>query len=524
MGDVILTIEDIITLTHSASPEFERCHVYGVFKLEEKVRSQTYWILNDNTFPKGLKIRLNGPIADYPKPKPGDIVRIHRLKTNTVIPEVVKSNTVVVWPSSKYNPTPIYNARSPTFTEEDEKRRRQLELLFFSTLECIGDTVAPNSTRTHFDIAGRVKTKAPDQFHNLEIVYIDDTGEFTLRVFPKRIEKEDNSHFEVAQELKPGDLFFATNCKRDLLARRLNLSANLEYGRSLRRVEPQSVLGVKLSERCPEVRTESPTNDHTENESQSQAQSQAQSQVQSQDEPRQGTNASHANNKRLRRSPIITRSRARNSNSPQNSTTSGVSLSQRTSCDSQPQSFIKQQIITVSIPEYTKQADIPKKDSYAFYNIVGEIRGQPHETSKYGNWVFQIFDGSRHDIPSFHIHDVVNPQDKCLVVYVYSKQKETDTNDHIEKVKNLKPGDFVYVRNVKASWHNGRLKLEMSANLNHNKSIEVIGRNTPFGDHIHNLVSWPEVPESTANSRYIAQESAEAVDPSGSAEQINTSI
>lgn len=483
MGEVTLSIEDIITLTRSSSPEYQRCHVFGVFRREDKFNSITHWILFDASDQNGLKIRLNGQLADYPKPKPGDIVRIHRLKVNVPIPEIVKPNTVVVWPCAKYNPTPIYNARSPTITQDDDKRRRQLELLFFSTLECVADTIASqgDGRARHRAVAGRVKAIVPDQFQNLEIVYVDNTGEYTLRVFPKKIDKEDNSHFEVAKELHPGDLFFATCCKLDSHAKRLNLSANLEYGRSLRRVEPESVLGIKLSERCPEVRRACPNGYNA-----------SQSDTLSQDD-NQSHNTSTAN-KRLRRSPIVTRSRARNSNSPQNST-SGVSLSQRTSCDSQP-AFLKNKQPEVKIPEYIKLSDIPRKDNYGFYNIVGQVRGQPHETSKYGNWVFQIFDGSHHDIPSFHIHDVVDPQEKCLVVYVYSKQKESDTNDHIDKVKILKPGDLVYVRNIKASWNNGRLKLELSANLSHNKSIEVIDKNSPFGNQINSLVEWPEEPET----------------------------
>lgn len=475
MSPPVLSLNEVKALTHSLSPEVSRCHIYGLMVREVRGRANTFWMLSDETS-TGLQIKLNGSLDEYPKARPGDVVRVHRLKIGQ-IPEVSHPNSVVVWPAAKYEPIPYHSSRDPTLKDEDDVRRKQLELLFHSKLANLKELGSGNY---YFAVAGQVKTINQDQFQNLEVDFTNGPDERVLRVFPKVKEKEDNTHYEVAQRLRPGDLFLATNVKVDSSLRRFNLSANLENGRSLRSVEPDSVLGVKLTENCPIAPKRSSTDGNDSSTSLDKLNNNQQS-------------------KRMRVYPIVTRSQKRNQESPQGESKTLVPTSSQTS-ESRDELIDPPKI---NIPKFTKFSDIVRKsnpDVFDFYDIVGEVRGFPHETGHYGNWVFQLYDGSKHNYLSYHMTTFAEPEEKCLIVFVYSKQKDTDTNKHIDQVKKLKPGDLVYVRNVRSTWIQDQLKLELSANLTHNKSIEVIDRDSDFGQVLTNIVSFPEGSETHRES------------------------
>lgn len=477
MSPPVLNLNEVKALTHTCSPEFTRCHVYGLMLREVKVRSQTYWVLSDETSSMGLQLRLQGQLDNYPRARPGDTVRIHRLSIKQV-PEISHPSTVVIWPAGKYKPVPTHTSVKPTISKEDDERRRQLELLFHSKLTNLKDLQCGSY---YFAVAGRVKSINKDQFQNLELEFTNGSEDRVLRIFKKNKDDEDSSHYEVAQALQPGDLIYATNVKVDTNSKKLNLSANLEYGRWLRTVEPESVLGVKLAEHCPAPPKRSSTDGNDSSTS-------------------LDTLNNNQQSKRMRVYPIITRSQSkRNQDSPQDRCESTVSSGSQIP---EPHFELIEPPKTI-IPKFTKFADIAKKsnsDGYEFYDIVGEVRGYPHETSNFGNWVFQLYDGSKHNHISHHITEFEEPEDKCLVVIVYSKQKENDTDQHIDQARKLKPGDLVYIRNIKATWVQDRLKLELSANLSHNKSIEVIDRDSDFGQVLTNIVSFPEGSETHRDS------------------------
>jgi hypothetical protein len=74
-------------------------HTYGIFRKEINKSAATYWCLYDEY--KEIEVRLAAVVAEYPRPKPGDIVRIHRLRINTTFKaaEIPLARNVVIWPT-----------------------------------------------------------------------------------------------------------------------------------------------------------------------------------------------------------------------------------------------------------------------------------------------------------------------------------------------------------------------------------------------------------------------------------------
>lgn len=425
---------------------------------------EEYWHLADDSC-LDIKIKLCGPLDNYPIPIPGDIVRIHRLTfdRNTKDPVILSGKNVVIWRGFKENPTPITKANNPTLTENDTKRRKELEIYH----ESLVSTVDLIKLVKFYTVAGQIENISEDQYTNTLLKFRDGTGSLTLRVFPKRNENEDNTHYETASRLVIGDFIIATaasldKSKPDLL----NLSANTKYGRYLCKVEPNSYLGRKLTLAIEAATVENivpSSTSHTEQPT-NQAQKRpigplSESPLPVRRSPRLNARVSSVHSSRLLASVL---------------------------CDEDSQ-----------IPKYTQVRDIPVKKAYEFYDLAGQVRGTPNETLQFNNWVFQLFDGSKLEHGSFYDDEVREREPCCAVILVFSKQRETDTEQHIEAVKKLKPGDFVHIKNAKASWKEGKLKLEMSANLAHGKSITVIDKTSRFGEMLDDIVSNPITPEDS---------------------------
>lgn len=471
MSPQTLDLEEVSILSRSDSPEKCLFHLFGVFFREEKTQTITYWWLHDASHIGGLRIKLCGSLDQYPKPKPGDIVRIHRssIDRNTRLPIILSPKNIIVWPSFKHKPVHLTIAKNPTITDEDEIKRRRLEQYFCSTLHKIEEVKAQRVPRGQFvNIAGRVDDIGKDPYGHLLLVVNDGSGTITVRVFAKRNPYDSNAHYEVASELKSGDFIVAISTKIDNQGVKLQLSANTQWGRSLRVVEKASMLGVTLDEALsgqdlPQVNVTEVNNEPQLISS-------------------QGSGFSDAP---IRRSPRIRELKERQTNQ---SSPSPPTSSQATTT---PQPELP------PLPSYTNISDlrIQRDGFFEFHDIAGQVRGEPNETKLYKNWVFQLYDGSSHRFASYYIDEVREPIKDCVTVLVYSKQKETDTDRHIECVKKLQEGDLVIMKNVKVSWRNGKIKLEMNANLVNGKSIEVIDKNSRFGKALLDIVTNPDVEE-----------------------------
>ena len=107
--------------------------------------------------------------------------------------------------------------------------------------------------------------------------------------------------------------------------------------------------------------------------------------------------------------------------------------------------------------------------------------------------ILQIYDGSKHNLSSFYSSEVDRVMPDCVLVKVYSKQKESDTDEHIAKASRLEEGELIMIKNVKTSFRGGKLKLELSANKSHDKSLNVIDKNSLFGRKLLDIIENPIV-------------------------------
>lgn len=496
MSPPVLKLDDIFVLSKAESPEHNLCHTFGVFLKEEPTNNSNFWTLADETLP-GLRLKLCGNLAEYPKPKAGDVVRIHRLGFDKVlkVPVILHPKNVVFWSASKYNPTPIHSSNKPTINNEDNERRKSLELSYYKSLNKI-DHITKIHYARYFNIAGRVDGISRDQFENIVIDVNDGTGVFKLRVFPKRADFESDDHFQVAKSLEKGDLIMATNAKLDNRNDKLNLSANSLSGRSLRILEKPSVIGVSISESLKDsMNSESSQNDL----------SSARSDQQIVFEDEDGAPPTP----KLRRSPRLN-SQTNGSqhvshctptinllSNPQNSSPNNAHQTHQSPVRQCRRSPPLPSTTEGSVINHTKLSNI-KRDRdgfFSFYDFVGQVRSQPNETRQYQNWIFQLYDGSKLDYSSFYLDEVKQPVEDCACILVYSKQKPEDTDKHIEAIKKINEGDIVIVKNVKVSWKQDKAKFEMSANLLHGKSIQSIDKGSKFGLDLLERLTNPTVEE-----------------------------
>lgn len=477
-----LNLEEVSVLATSQSPAHEYFHVFGILRQECQHLSGICWTLYDEF--KEIDIRLAGTLTQYPRPKPGDVIRIHRLTINKHLhtPEIPHPKNVVIWPAFQHEPQPISFARAPTIRDDDIRRRRILEAFFTSKIDRIKEFQISSSVLAYYNVAGWVEDLRLDSFGHMEVDFADGTGHSCIRVFAKLTDKEDDVHFKEAVTLKIGDFFAATNAKFDRNGKKLNLSANRLHGRSLRHVEKSSILGAILSQSLGKI-----NEPYHGNNSHLQTQS-----------DNIGNGASTR-----RRSPRLLQqqtSLAPTNDSPTHSVKS-VSSQAHTS----PPSNGSRE----TFPTYTQFSDLrPREVGYEFHDIVGQVREDPQLTVQYGNYVIQIYDGSMHNFTSFYSYEVKHVLEGCLILCVYSKQKDSDTDEHIEMAKKLKEGDLIYVRNVRVSFRNGKIKLELSANRSHNKSINVIDKDSMFGRKLLDIVETPPV-----------EELREMIDPSSSSQE-----
>lgn len=434
----VSTLKFDCIVAESQSGNIQCCNTYGIFK-HKLVKKEETWILSDET-KREFHVKLCPPLEDYPIPIAGDIVRIHRLgfDRNTKSPAILSGKNVVIWRGFRRDPVPITKAKSPTYTELDTNRRKELEIYFESSLMPVNMIVRQQyRMATGFNVAGRILEISTDRWDNPLFKFSDGTGTFTLRVFPKKNENEDNFHYEVAKRLVVGDLIVATYVTLDKTTKEMvNLSANTRDGRSISKIEPDSYLGRKLTlaiEAAPENISNPPQT--------------------------------------TRRSPRL--------------------RAQVAAKDDSPIPAKKKDKKKEEIPEYTRLSDIPviPYPKYEFYDLAGQVRGAPNETSSFNNWVFQLYDGSCPEYECYHAHEVKEKEPDCATIFLYSVQAPQDTDVHIEKVKKLNPGDLVFVKNVKAQWKDGKLKLEMNANEHFGKSISVIDKSTKFGEMLDDIVS-----------------------------------
>lgn len=424
------------------------CHTYGVFLEENK----KVWKLADETCVRGIEITLNGKLDTYPKPLPGDIVRIHRLTCDiSRQPTIPLPINVVLWRSFLFEPVAITTAKQPTLTEEDTHRRRILETFYCSTLDKLATTLEHGN---FYNVCGRVENIGTS-FDNILLELNDGTGKSWVRVFKPIVPIETNLHFETASKLKTGDLVVVTNvkCYSHAKTTTLDLSSNLNKGKSIRVVESNSILGTKLKE---SLNIEKEPNGIESDIAQQSARNTQKRQNSQESQP-------------LRRSARL------NNNTPNQS-------------QEQPSNADEEE----EIPKYTMISDIKREDNsfYNFYNIAGQVHGKPI-LNKYGHWVLQLCDGSRLNFSCYDDQMLEQKIPNCATIIVYSKQKPFDTDEHVEKVKKLEEGQLVFIKNIKASWRDDKLRLELNANLQHGKSINLINVTSRFGIMLLNIVTRP---------------------------------
>lgn len=451
----ILDLDGVFRWSETNNSNKEFCHTYGVFLREEITNNNTYWVLCDDT-KQSLSIKLckEREKVNYPHPKPGDVVRIHRLAINNVTkePMVTQPRNIVFWPAFQFDPRPEYTANNPTLGEEDREKRRSLETFYCGLINQVKSL--RERTGKIYNVAGRVDDIRRDTYQNILIEFTDGTGTgpATLRVFPKLKNFESDEHFKVAQSLVKGDYIMAANAKMDSRSDKLNLSALTLLGRSLRTVDKSSVLGIRIAQLL---------------------------------EAKQNVNSnglSQTSDKSptipLRRSPRL------NPQVQQSNVTNLIDAT--TNCPP-----------TETKLDFTKLEDIRHQDDgfYKFYDLLGQVRGDICETRSYQNIVFQLYDGSKPSYKSYFVEEVKHPMENCVCILVYSKQRENDTDQHIEAAKKLVEGDLVYIKNVKVSWKNGKAKIEVNPNLEHGKSIRVIDKASSVGQTLLQEVSNPKTSE-----------------------------
>lgn len=508
---------DAVQLASKTTGGHNPCHVYGILLYEESITDkQNFWNLADFTCSSGVKIKLYGDISTYPRPKPGDVIRIHRLhfERNTGLPYVPVGRNVVVWRSFQNDDTPITTARNPTYTDEDITIRKELELFFNTNLitpfDCIKNVTMRGNTN-YFNVAGRVDSvELVERYGNvINLEICDATERLNLRVYGKTYDRDDDTHFQTASDIAPGQLIIATNVKfRN--PNFLDLSANTKLGKWIRKVDVASSLGQMISSKFASLAPPTTQSDPHNQASDSQINN--------------NNNVCHqqANHETSQREmpsiqsiPIQSMQMSRtlepaaNQSSPPPRPIDVIKVySDKSDDNSSRGEFINNNNNNNinELPKYTKLSSIHPTDGYQHYDIAGQVRGHPNQESMYGNCFFQLFDGSK---PSFRFHYAEfnkEPIDNCATILVYSNQKPTDTNQHIEAAKKLKEGDLVHIKNIKASWKNQRCKLEMNANLLHGKCIKVIERDSEFGISLAESCSYPDIEELTEQPSLNSQD------------------
>lgn len=448
----------------------ELFHVFGIYRYEISRPGGHQWLIFDEH--KEIPFRLGGNFMEYPRPKTGDIIRIHRSRINKEfkIAEIVKAINVIIWPAFQHDPKPISVAKTNTIDDTDNRRRRILEAYFCTRV--FKPTEVLDNLHKHYDaVAGRVESITSDCFGHLEITLIDKKAKVILRVFRKIENYDDETHFNVASELNPGQYLVATVVGVDS-KKRLYLSANTKQGRSIRPVEESSILGAKLTESLGTV-------DDVSQASTSSTKTNSSSNG-SQGALRRSQRFAQKNQQDENRQEVVAKSKACVKSTETSNSVAPVEI----------------RVSSPILPKYTLFSDIQRRVSgYDFYDIVGQVMDKPRLTPSYGNCVLQIFDGSRHDFINYFGQEVEHPNPGCLILLVYSKQKDYDTNEHLEKAMTLKEGDIVHVKNVKISFAGGKIKPELNANKSHDKSINVIDKRTCFGKKILDMALNPQVDE-----------------------------
>jgi len=491
-----LNLEQVDLLSQASCPAHDYFHLFGIFRKEDSFSSGVFWTLFDEF--KEIKIRQNGDLSTYLKPKAGDIVRLHRVKINSnKQPEIQAPNSVVIWKGFDADPQPLTTARHPTINDDDKQRCKALQKFYSSKITRIGEMngrAAPGGI-LYLMVAGRLDHRSVNAYGHLELKFSDGTGEQQLTVYAKDQTKsfEDDAHFIIARELELGDYFTATNVKYDRSKKTLQLSANLQHGRSFRLVHKDSTLGLILSTSLAEtnsqenlhIRTSETVADDRRQLNGSQNSDRPAGRRKS---PRLSQKQNDSQNSEVEPPPQAIDGKNLQSRqvTPLRSSPPSVNLTHPT-IDDRPGSVD-------SNPKYTKFSEIKQRGSgYDFYDIVGQVRAEPKITATFGNCLLQIYDGSDHNYKSFYELEVEKILPGCLIMQVYSKQKDTDTAEHFERAKRLKEGELIYVKNVRASFISGKLRLELSANKSHDKSINVIDKDSIFGRNLLSIVENPIV-------------------------------
>lgn len=257
-------LRNIVTIS------YKLYHLIGIFKYEETLGKDVHiWNLIDETSPDGLKICIRGMYSTYPKPKTGDIVRIHRirLKIGQQYPECPQPQNVVLWRTFIGGDPERYEslAKSPTITPVELERRKKLES--FIPYTKISDICSLNTD--HIDIAGRVlATNTCDGlYHNHAIQLMDGTqltspwesfyqdkilkpisscDSVTIKIYSKQTPYDTDDHINVALALKEGDLVYMSNVrifKVNNSKIKLELGSNHKFGKCIRLVHPSSLFG-----------------------------------------------------------------------------------------------------------------------------------------------------------------------------------------------------------------------------------------------------------------------------------------
>lgn len=485
---------DTLTLDEVAvqrqAPTLKDYDVYGIFKQAENKPPNTFWTLRDESRQAGEQFKLEGPIENYPEPKPGDVVRIHRAFTDKLykLSKIAKGQDVVIWRAHKYKPVPITKARSCSVVD-DEAKRRNLECLYCSWLTKLATIKNTPNLKPPYDVCGRIEAKRSDPYDNLLVTINDGTGEVDVRVFPKRLSFESSDHFDTASKANVGDFIVATGTKPNK-QNNLDISANLQQGRSLRIVEPQSILGVLLSEALDaqtSSQQEQPNDTGRRRSPRLMAQKMsatmadhnyANSHPATQDDLQRQITINNNNNHRT------TRSEKDSHSSPSYGAPAKEPPAARVGS--------RQHATNMIDPDLTKLCDIKfsADNVKKFFNIAGKVVSEP-VMNGYGHYVVQLFDGTPPQYASADSGDFERPAPDSVTIVVYRKQKDSDTNEHLEVAQKLHSGDIVRMNNVRAYIRSSKLKIELSANLTNNKSIKLVDKTSELGIRILEQVNNP---------------------------------
>lgn len=440
--------------------DIKLCDTFGFFLSETIKNNNKYWILGDAHLPDGFTegIKLAGPLDKYPKPLPGDIVRVHRLsfddRSNCAYIPVGKN--VVVWRSFVHKPIILHTSERPTISQSDEEERRKLELVYSNYRTPLKHVKDEQPNKLYFKVAGRVESKEVDKYNHLIIHINDGTAILKLRLFAKVKDSEFSDHHDVGLKLKDGDYIIASSTKRNKSdPQLLDLSANFEWGRCLRFVEPDSILGVKLAEKLA---------DQPINNNNVVLQNQQQEQDNNPSQP-------------VRRSPRL---------NPVINTSSSPS--------SQCLPTTKE-----DFPDYTRICDIKKKDvsRFDYYDLAGRVIGDPRESNEFKNYYVRLYDGSQFKFNNYY--DTVYsdlPVENTVTVIVYSPQRPDDVYDHIETAKRIKDGDYILLRNIKVVWREGgKAEFILHPNTRHDKGITIIDKESQFGMYLKERLLPMDEPE-----------------------------